>query len=98
MGLYVVSPTESPKSVLTSIRAPITVLRTDGGVLGTVADGPRPGAGRSANWSRARVPWLTDRTVRAYRPDGPHVRRGGGVRRRRLNLAPGRDPVGEKRF
>jgi hypothetical protein len=26
--------------------------------------------------------------------DGPRVRRGGGVRRRRLNLAPGRDPVG----
>jgi hypothetical protein len=98
MGLYVVSPKESPKSVLTPIRAPITVLRTGGGALGTVADGPRPGVGRSATWSRARVPCLTDRTVRAYRPDGPRVRRGGGVRRRRLNLAPGRDPVGEERF
>jgi hypothetical protein len=31
-------------------------------------------------------------------PDGPRVRRGSGVRRRRLNLAPGRDPVGEERF
>jgi hypothetical protein len=43
------------------------------------------------------VPCLTSRTVRAYRPKGPHVRRGGGVRRRRLDLAPGRDPVGEER-
>jgi hypothetical protein len=39
----------------------------------------------------------TSRTVRAYRPDGPHVRRGGGVRRQRLDLTPGRDPVGEER-
>jgi hypothetical protein len=46
----------------------------------------------SATWSRARVPCLTDRTVRAYRLDGPRVRRGGGVRRRRLNLAPGGTP------
>jgi hypothetical protein len=30
-------------------------------------------------------------------PDGPHVRRGGEARRRRLYLAPGRDPVGGKR-
>jgi hypothetical protein len=30
--------------------------------------------------------------------DGPRVRRGGGVRRQRLYLAPGRDPVGEERF
>ena len=37
------------------------------------------------------------RTVRAYRPDGPRVRRGGEGRRRRLDLAPGRDPVGEER-
>jgi hypothetical protein len=44
-------------------------------------DGPRPGAGRSAPWGR---------TVRAY---------AGTVedRRRRLDLAPGRDPVGEER-
>jgi hypothetical protein len=28
--------------------------------------------------------------------DGPHVCRDGGVRRRRLDLAHGRDPVGEK--
>jgi hypothetical protein len=30
--------------------------------------------------------------------DGPRVRRGGGVRRQRLYLAPGRDPVGEEKF
>jgi hypothetical protein len=28
--------------------------------------------------------------------DGPRVRRGGGGRRRRLDLAPGRDPVGRR--
>jgi hypothetical protein len=36
-------------------------------------------------------------TVRAYRPDGPRVRRGGEGHRRRLNLTPGRDPIGEER-
>jgi hypothetical protein len=30
-------------------------------------------------------------------PDGPRVRRGGRVHRRRLDLAPGRDLVGEER-
>jgi hypothetical protein len=29
--------------------------------------------------------------------DSPRVRRGGRVHRRRLDLAPGRDPVGEER-
>jgi hypothetical protein len=43
------------------------------------------------------VPSLMCQTVRAWRPDDPRVRRGDGVRRRRLNLAPGRDPVGEER-
>jgi hypothetical protein len=61
-----------------------------GGILCARADCPRPGAqlgflcltaGRSAPWG----------------PDGPRVRRGGGSRRRRLDLAPGRDPVGEER-
>ena len=40
---------------------------------------------------------LTCRTVCTWRPDGPRLRRGGGVRRQHLNLAPVRDPVGEKR-
>jgi hypothetical protein len=57
-------------------------------VRGTGPDGPRPGAG-------ARVPCLTaglsapwGRTVRAYAGAAED-------RRRRLDLAPGRDPVGE---
>jgi hypothetical protein len=74
-----------------------------GGTLCAGADCPRPGAGRSAAWCAARAspgagrsaPW--GRTVRALGPDGPRVRRGGGSRRRRLDLAPGRDPVGEER-
>jgi hypothetical protein len=84
--------------LLALIRAPITTLRTGSGALYTGADSPRPGAGQSATWSRAKVPCLTGRTVRAYRPDGLRVRRGGRVCRRRLNLTPRRDPVGEERF
>jgi hypothetical protein len=38
-----------------------------------------------------------DRTVRTLGPDGPRVHRGGEGRRRRLDLAPGSDPVGEER-
>jgi hypothetical protein len=37
------------------------------------------------------------RTVRALGPDGPRVRRDGGSRQRRLDLAPERNPVGEER-
>ena len=48
-------------------------------------------------WRWGRVPCLTCRTVRALGPDGLRVLRGGGVHRRRLDLAPGRDPVGEER-
>jgi hypothetical protein len=68
-----------------------------GGALCTGADGLRPGAGRSATWYRGWRSLPDGRTVRAYRPDGPRVRRGGEGRRRRLDLAPGRDPVGEER-
>jgi hypothetical protein len=53
-------------------------------------DGPRPGAG-------AKVPCLT---VGRSAPTGRTVRAcagGGEGRRRRLDLAPGRDPVGEER-
>jgi hypothetical protein len=63
-----------------------------GGTLCVGADCPRPGAGRSAAWCAARapagrsVPW--GRTVRAYAGTAED-------RRRRLDLAPGRDPVGE---
>jgi hypothetical protein len=53
--------------------------------------------GRSATWYRGWRSLPDGRTVRAYRPDGPRVRRGGEGRRRRLDLAPGRDPVREER-
>jgi hypothetical protein len=43
-----------------------------GGALCTGADGPRPGAGRSAAWREARVP--------AWRPDGPRPRAGRSAR------------------
>jgi hypothetical protein len=33
----------------------------------------------------------------AHGSDGPRVRRDGGFRQWRLNLAPGRDPIGEER-
>jgi hypothetical protein len=68
-----------------------------GDTLCAGADCPRPGAGRSAAWCAARASLPDGRTVRALGPDGPRVRRGGGSRRRRLDLAPGRDPVGEER-
>jgi hypothetical protein len=73
MGLYVLFLAESPKSVLALIQAPITMLRTSAGALCTGTNGLRPGAGRSATWSRARVPCLMGRTVRAYRPDDPSI-------------------------
>jgi hypothetical protein len=85
------------KSVLTLIRATITVLRTGGGALCVSADGPRAGAGQSATWPRGWRSFLTGRTIRACRPDGLRLRRGGGVRRHCMDLTPGRDPVGEER-
>jgi hypothetical protein len=59
-------------------------------VRGLGPDGPRPGAG-------ARVPCLT---AGRSAPWGRTVRACAGAaedRRRRLDLAPGRDPVGEER-
>jgi hypothetical protein len=50
-------------------------------IHGQGPDGPRPGAEAGS---------LPDG------PDGPRVRRGGGVRRWRLDLAPGRDPSGRR--
>jgi hypothetical protein len=72
-------------------------MRTDGGALCRGADGPRSGAGQSATWYRGWRSLPDGRTVRAYRPDDPRVRRGGEGHRRCLDLAPGRDPVGEER-
>jgi hypothetical protein len=72
-------------------------IRTGGGALCTGADGPRPGAGWSATWRRARV---SCPTAERSAPWGRTVRACAGAakgRRRRLDLAPGRDPVGEER-
>jgi hypothetical protein len=96
MSLYVL-PQRSRQKCVGAFLGANHYVRTGGGALCTDADGPRPGAGRSATWSGARVSCLTGRTVRAYRPDGPRVRRGGEGRRRHLDLAPERDPVMEER-
>jgi hypothetical protein len=59
MSLYVFSPAESPKSMLAPFSGAKHSTRTGGGALWSGADGPRPVAGRSATWRRARVPCLT---------------------------------------
>jgi hypothetical protein len=60
-----------------------TPNKNRGGALWSGADGPRPGAGRSATWRKARVFCLTAGRSAPWGPDGPRVRRGGGSRRRR---------------
>jgi hypothetical protein len=110
-GKFVLTPFRSAKHSTRTVAVPSAQGRTVraqgpdgprpgarcGGALCAGADCPRPGAGRSAAWCAARASLPDGRTVRALRPDGPRVRRGGGSRRRRLDLAPGRDPVGEER-
>ena len=84
MSLDVLSPAESPKSMLTPFRSAKHSTRTVAvpsaqgrTVRAQGPDGPRPGA---------RLGLLPDgRTVRALGPDGPRVRRGGG----RSPAAPG---------
>jgi hypothetical protein len=61
-----------------------------GGALCTGADGLRLGVKLSATWNRSLGFLPNGRTVRACAG-------GGEGRRRRLDLAPGRDPVGEER-
>jgi hypothetical protein len=73
------------KRVLTPFRSAKYSRRTGGGALWSGADGPRPGAGRSATWCRSPGSLPNDRTVRALGPDGPRVRKGGG----RSPAAPG---------
>jgi hypothetical protein len=105
IGLNMSSPAESPKSMLTpfwsakhstrTVAVPSAQGRT---VRAQGPDGPRPGARRGGAlstgaddpWPGARLGLLPDdRTVRACA--------GAEDRRRRLDLAPGRDPVGEER-
>jgi hypothetical protein len=76
--------------LLTPFRSAKYSRRTGGGALWSGADGPRPGAG-------ARVSCLT---AGRSAPWGRTVRACAGAaedRRRRLDLAPERDPVGEER-
>jgi hypothetical protein len=90
MSLDVFSPAESPKSMLTLFWSAKYSRRTGGGALWSGADGPRPGTG-------ARVSCLT---AGRSAPWGWTVRACAGAaedHRRRLDLAPGRDPVGEER-
>jgi hypothetical protein len=107
--------------LLTPFRRRQSLKRTSGGVLWSGADGPRPGAGRSATWREAAVRSGRARTVRGLGPDGPRLGAGRSATWCRssgplpdgrtvracagaaevaggsLDLAPGRDPVGEER-
>jgi hypothetical protein len=68
-------------------------LARGGGALWSGADGPRHRAGQSATWCRSSGSLPNGRTVRAL------CAYAGAAedRRRRLDLAPRRDPVGEER-
>jgi hypothetical protein len=71
MSLDVLSPAESPKSMLTPFWRRQLLKRTNGGVLCTGADGPGAGAGRFAAWREAAVLSGQARTVYGTGPDGP---------------------------
>jgi hypothetical protein len=64
--------------VLTPFRRRQSLKRTSSGALWSGADGPRPGAGRSATWREAATLSGQTRTVRGTGPDGP--RPGAGAR------------------
>jgi hypothetical protein len=59
MSLYVFSPAESSKSMLTPFPGANHSTRTGSGALCAGANGPRSGAGRSVAWREARVSYLT---------------------------------------
>jgi hypothetical protein len=77
-----------PAAVLSAQGRTVRGLVRGGGALWSGADGPRHRAGRSATWCRSLGSLPDGRTVRAYAG-------AAGDRRRRLDLAPRRDPVGE---
>jgi hypothetical protein len=64
--------------LLTPFRSAKYSRRIGGGALWSGADGPRPGAGRSATWREAAVLSGQARTVRGTGTDGP--RPGAGAR------------------
>jgi hypothetical protein len=97
MSLYLFSPAEPPKSMLTPFWSAKHSTRTVAvfsgqarTVCGQGPDGPRPGAGARASCltTERSAPWA--RTVRVCAGAAED-------RRRRLDLAPGRDPVEEER-
>jgi hypothetical protein len=97
MGLDMFSPAESPKSMLTpfwcakhSTRTMAVLSSQARTVRGLGPDGPRPGAGARVSCLTAgqSAPW--GRTVHACAGAAEDCRR-------RLDLSPGRDPVGEER-
>jgi hypothetical protein len=65
-----------PSKLLTPFRRRQLLKRTSGGALWSGADGPRPGAGRSATWREAAVLSGQARTVRGAGPDGPRPSAG----------------------
>jgi hypothetical protein len=69
------------------VLAPITAMCIGNGAFCGSTDGSRSRAGRIATWRRDEGFLPTCQMVRA--------RTGGGVRQQHLDLAPGRDPVGE---
>ena len=87
MILYVLTPFRSAKHSTRTVAVLSGQART---VRGLGPDGPRPGAGA----------WVLCLTAGRSAPWGRTVRACAGAaedRRRRLDLAPGRDPVGEER-
>jgi hypothetical protein len=62
--------------MLTLFRSAKYSRKTGGGALWSGADGPQPGAGRSATWREAAVLSGQARTVRGTGPDGPRHRAG----------------------
>jgi hypothetical protein len=92
MGLDVLSPVESPKSMLMPFLGAKHSTRTSGGALCTGADGPRSWVGRSVTWREARVPCLTvGRSVRSARAQGAAKVVGGAW----ISL-PGETPSGRR--
>jgi hypothetical protein len=90
-------PAESPKSVLVPFLGRQS-LRENRRWCSLHRRGRSVARGRTVRDLAQGIGFLPDRRmVRAYRPEGPRMRRCGGSHRRRLDLAPGRDPVGEER-
>jgi hypothetical protein len=103
-SMTVLTPFWSAKYSTRTVAVPSAQGRT---VRAQGPDGPRPGARRGDTLcagadcprpgARLGLLCLTAGRSAPWGLDCPRVRRGGGSRRRRLDLAPGRDPVREER-